>query len=55
MSKKKKYIPLTFLIMVQFGEIGNVFRFLLCFTFPITWYLLVLSENQKTELKRVIK
>ena len=49
------FLPLTFLIMVQFGEIDNTLRFLLCFIFPITWYLLVLSENQKIELKRVIK
>ena len=49
------FFPLTFLIMVQFGEIGNIFRLLLCFIFPITWYLFVLSENQKIELKRVIK
>ena len=49
------FIPLTFLIMVQFGEIGNTFRLLLCFIFPITWYLFVLNKNQKIKLKRVIK
>ena len=49
------FFPLSFLIMVQFGEIGNLFRLLLCFIFPITWYLFVLSENQKVELKKVVR
>jgi O-antigen/teichoic acid export membrane protein len=49
------FFPLTFLIIVQFVEMGHFLRLLLSFIFPIAWYLFVLDKDQKVELKRVIK
>ena len=49
------FFPLVFLIVVQFVETDYLFRFLLSFIFPVTWYLFVLTKKQKIELKKVIK
>ena len=46
--------PLFFLIFIQSGITDNFLRFFLSLIFPILWYIIVLNENQKIYLKRVI-
>ena len=49
------FYPLVFLIIVQFVEVDHLSRFLLSFTFPVTWYLFVLNKSQKSDLRRVLR